>query len=132
MCSSRKYDSSRAPAIGLMSPFHAYKISKKSLNPHLISAKTTDLSLTCLSYPRLLSALFLSSSSPILNNLVFFPQISQALGLITLRKLLFFLSSLKSILLLTGLNSPSWLFMMFLQLLIWLTVATVPPSSGRS
>jgi len=31
------------------------------------------------------------------------------------------LSSLKSILLLTGLNSPSWLFMMFLQLLIWLT-----------
>src|SRR5688572_26863637 len=87
-------------------------LHSKSLTLIIISAKTTDLSLICLSYPRLLSALFPSSSSPILSNLVFFPQIGQVLGLITLRRLLFSLSSLKSILLLTGLNSPSWLFTM--------------------
>src|SRR5688572_13037010 len=96
-------------------------LHSKSLTLILISAKTTDLSLICISYPKLLSALFPSSFSPILNNLVFFPQISQASGLITLPRLLFSLFYLKSILLLTGLSSPSWLFLMFLQLLIWLT-----------
>src|SRR5678816_1838355 len=96
-------------------------LHSKSLTLILISAKTTDLSLICLSYPKLLSALFPYSFSLILNNLAFFPQISQASGLITLRRLLFSLFSLKSILLLTGLNSPSWLFFMFLQLSIWLT-----------
>src|SRR5688572_25076151 len=58
-------------------------LHSKSLTLILISAKTTDLSLICLSYPRLLSTLFPSSSSPILSNLVFFPQISHVLGLVT-------------------------------------------------
>src|SRR5688572_10856666 len=72
-------------------------LHSKSLTSILISAKTTDLSLICLSYPGLLSALLPCSSSPIFNNLVFFPQISQALGLITLWRLLFSLSLLSEI-----------------------------------
>lgn len=69
----------------------------KSLISAPISVKTTDTYRVHFSYQRLLSTLLPSSFSSILNNLVFFPQISQVIGCITQQRPLFSSTSLKCV-----------------------------------